>query len=333
MKAFLSIAAAVALACTATQAQNVADAPPHIEQHDVIKVAGPGDGKQNVMFERKVLLNGPDAVEFVSTESSIGKTVKGAPYSAEAVTESIQTLADGNRIVSKSSATTYRDNEGRTRREMTLSMPGVQDPPSFITINDPVSNVSFHLETKSKIARKLPVAPDGFAVAPDGFALGIASAPGTQAIRVIRATPAGAITDDIVGPPPVNAMSITQRIGTAGPIRMRAAGAAPKTESLGKRAIDGIVADGTRTTMTIPAGEIGNEREINIVTERWYSPELQTVILSKHTDPRAGETTYTLTNIKRSNPHPSLFEVPPDYAFANEDAAPGVRVIRKIERK
>ena len=83
--------------------------------------------------------------------------------------------------------------------------------------------------------------------------------------------------------------------------------------------------------MTIPAGEIGNEREINIVNERWYSPELQTVIMSKNSDPRMGETLYKLTNIKRGDPHPSLFQVPSDYTVVTED--PPMRLMRKIETK
>jgi hypothetical protein len=49
------------------------------------------------------------------------------------------------------------------------------------------------------------------------------------------------------------------------------------------------------------------------VNERWYSPELQTVVLSKNSDPRMGETTYRLTNISRGEPDPSLFQVPTDY--------------------
>lgn len=323
MKTLLSIAAAATLASSSAQAQTAVFSP---IEHDVVKVVSPGDGKENVMFERRVLMAGPDTVEFVSAESSIGKTVKGAPYSAEAVTESIQTFADGNRIMSKSSATTYRDSEGRTRREMTLSMPGIEDPPSFITINDPVANVSFHLETKARIARKMPVAPDGMA---------FATVPDTPGIRIMRApAPGGAavgVTHDVIGPV-AGAASIQHKITVADSVRTRA-GTEPKTESLGKRGINGVEAEGSRTTLTIPAGEIGNEREINIVTERWYSPELQTVVLTKHTDPRVGETTYTLTNIKRVDPHPSLFQVPSDYSLANEEPMPAVRMIRKIERK
>jgi hypothetical protein len=86
-----------------------------------------------------------------------------------------------------------------------------------------------------------------------------------------------------------------------------------KEESLGKQVIEGIEAEGARTTITIPAGGIGNERAIEIISERWYSTELQTVVMTKHSDPRFGETVYRLTNISRSDPDASLFQVPSDY--------------------
>jgi len=107
-------------------------------------------------------------------------------------------------------------------------------------------------------------------------------------------------------------------------------GQEPKSESLGKQAIDGIEAEGTRSTITIPAGEIGNEREIRIVNERWYSKELQSVIMSKHSDPRVGDNSYKLTNIKRGDPHPSLFEVPSDYTLLADEAP--MRFTQKIEK-
>jgi hypothetical protein len=88
-----------------------------------------------------------------------------------------------------------------------------------------------------------------------------------------------------------------------------------KKEDLGKQMIEGVEAEGTRTTVTIPAGEIGNERAIEIVSERWYSPELQLVVMTRHSDPRSGETTYKLTNINRTEPAKSLFEVPSDYTI------------------
>jgi len=88
-----------------------------------------------------------------------------------------------------------------------------------------------------------------------------------------------------------------------------------KTESLGKQTIEGVEAEGTRSTITIPAGRVGNDRPLEIVSERWFSPELQVVVLSKHKDPFAGETTYKLTNISREEPAASNFEVPSDYSL------------------
>ncbi len=89
-----------------------------------------------------------------------------------------------------------------------------------------------------------------------------------------------------------------------------------RAESLGRQTIEGTPADGTRTTITIPAGEVGNEQPIQIVRESWYSPDLQMVVLSKVTDPRFGETTYKVTNITRGEPARTLFEVPADYKIS-----------------
>jgi hypothetical protein len=86
-------------------------------------------------------------------------------------------------------------------------------------------------------------------------------------------------------------------------------------EQLGKQIIEGVEAEGTRRKVTIAAGEIGNERALEIVSERWYSPELQLVVMTRHSDPRFGETTYKLTNINRAEPAKSLFEVPSDYTI------------------
>lgn len=86
------------------------------------------------------------------------------------------------------------------------------------------------------------------------------------------------------------------------------------SESLGTQTINGVSAQGTRTTRTIPAGEMGNEKPIVIVTERWYSPELQITVMTKRTDPRMGETVSQLTNIQKQEPAATLFQVPSDYA-------------------
>ena len=84
-----------------------------------------------------------------------------------------------------------------------------------------------------------------------------------------------------------------------------------KHEDLGTQTIEGVSAQGKRETVTIPAGEIGNERPIEIVTETWFSPELHTMVLRKHSDPRLGDSTYRLTDIKRNEPDAALFQPPP----------------------
>jgi hypothetical protein len=87
------------------------------------------------------------------------------------------------------------------------------------------------------------------------------------------------------------------------------------TVSLGTQTINGISAEGTRTVRTIPAGEIGNQKPITITVERWYSNDLQTYVLIKHSDPMMGDTVYQLTNIQRTEPDASLFQVPADYTI------------------
>src|SRR5262249_48729116 len=86
-------------------------------------------------------------------------------------------------------------------------------------------------------------------------------------------------------------------------------------ESLGKRTIEGVNAEGARTVNTIKAGTIGNDRDIQVTGESWYSPELQTMVMSKHSDPRTGEESFRLVNVSRSEPALYLFQVPAGYSM------------------
>ena len=253
----------------------------------------------------------PDAnFVFMASESFGGKTVKGAPYSAEAVTESIQTLADGNRIVNRNTSAVYRDSEGRTRREQSFKGLGIfggagEEPMQTIFINDPVANVTYMLDSRSHTAHKSVPFTFEFTKKPgepiEGQRFEFKVAPGVAAGsgNMIMTAPLPA------PPGPESAATFV--------FRSKPLGANEVKEQLGKQTIEGIEAEGTRTTVTIPAGEIGNERAIEIVSERWYSPELQLVVMTRHSDPRFGETTYKLTNINRTEPAKSLFEVPAGY--------------------
>jgi hypothetical protein len=255
---------------------------------------------------------------WVASEMSFGgKPVKGAPYAAEAITESTQTLSDGNRIQRKSSASVYRDSEGRTRREQTLAAIGPWaasgEAPQTIFIDDSVAGVHYILNPKERTARKimlkaLVTVGDPVPTGKEGeftVALGASH----QAMRVERR---------IAGPGQTVAFQASGTWESALP--------KPQTESLGKRVIEGVEADGTRNTMTIPAGQVGNELPIQVISETWFSPELQAVVMSKHTDPRMGETSYRLTGISRSEQSRSLFEVPADYKI--EEGGPVIQRFR-----
>lgn len=85
---------------------------------------------------------------------------------------------------------------------------------------------------------------------------------------------------------------------------------------LGSKDLPGIgAAQGKTITHTIPPGQIGNAQPIVSRSEIWYSPDLQIVVSSKHSDPRTGDSTYTLSNVQRGEPDPSLFQVPSDYTI------------------
>lgn len=288
----------------------------------------------------------PDTVVFVGSEMNFdGKLVKGAPYSAQAVTETIQTLGDGNRIVNKTTSTVYRDSEGRTRREFTLRALGPfaidGDAPQTISINDPVAGVNYTLDPRSKTAHKMTPMQFKFKIAlPEGEKMpghvegaAVRVGPEKTEMRSIERSPhAGATVERIEVQPEVfiRHAPAAGMPGDAGMVMHWKAGSRKdaKKEELGKQVIEGVEAEGSRTTFTIPAGEVGNERAIEMVSERWYSPELQVVVMTKHSDPRFGETTYRLTNIDRSEQPKSLFEVPADFTIRGPQKGPDGSMMR-----
>src|ERR1700681_4099873 len=123
------------------------------QQSDVTFTTGPGPGMPGGL--------GPHTFAFVSGELVGGNPVKGAPYSGNAVTQTTQALADGNRIVNRTTAAVYRDGEGRERREQ--SIPNIGPfaaqgaPPMTIFISDPVAGVNYSLNPSNKTAIKMPV--------------------------------------------------------------------------------------------------------------------------------------------------------------------------------
>ncbi len=230
------------------------------------------------------------------------EVVTGAPYSAQAVTEITQTLADGNRISKKVTASVSRDSAGRVRRDQVLAAIGSWIPdtqPKSTFIDDPVAHFHYILNAEKQTAVRFPMF--------DRSAMKAARDKGANTSGSQSSTAAGTDT----GAAPADA-----------PPHHRGPGTVTKT-SLGTQTIEGVQATGTQSVLTIEAGAIGNDQPIRIVSEEWYSPDLKTVVLSKRSDPRFGDTVYSLTGINRAEPDATLFQVPSNYTVTDASARQG----------
>jgi hypothetical protein len=237
------------------------------------------------------------------------QVVKNQPYQAQAVTEIKQTLADGSHIAQTTTATVARDSDGRSARIQQLSTIGPWrsgsdssqgNGPTLTTIFDPIAKTHTDFTSDNRVAHvaKMPPPP-----------LGADTRSGEAGFAVFSGGPAGGPTGGGSGP---MTFAVQGRANSSLPVPDQSAPDA-KSESLGSKTIEGIPVTGTKTTTTIPVGAIGNDKDLLITRETWYSPDLKLVIQSTQTDPRFGETTYSLTNIQRSEPDPALFQVPAGY--------------------
>lgn len=129
---------------------------------------------------------------------------------------------------------------------------------------------------------------------------------GTTRVHVLRlgdGAPGGSAAAGWPLPPP----TVAQRLPALAP-----RGPAVVTP-LPAREIDGLRANGERSTWTIEAGRIGNERPIQIVREVWTSPDLVLTLSVRDVDPRSGEVNYRLEQVRRGDPDPASMRVPADY--------------------
>jgi hypothetical protein len=302
-----------------------------------------------------------------------GKVVKGAPYSAELITETRQMLADGNEISRKKTGAVFRDGEGRTRQET-----GPDPMNRTVFISDPVGNANVVLSPKSKRAVTVPSRPmsykydsshkqavrvgpsevrvedgkvfidgkqvqgsgrvevarggktivvDGGNITIDGKPLGEAQGSRHVIVRSVETTDGKHHEEVNVPVPPAPPVPHTPGYAPLPPVppvpplpgittmRFESTAKLGKgvTTSLGTKEFEGVKAEGKSTTWTIAAGEIGNRNPITVMSETWYSPDLQVTVYSRHSDPRTGESIYRLANIRRGEPAADLFKVPDDY--------------------
>jgi hypothetical protein len=213
------------------------------------------------------------------------RVITGAPYSALGTSQTVTTLPDGNRIVRENTIRQWRDSDGRTRAEYSLSSIGGSTPLELHTtvtvIDDPAARERYMLQPGAKVAVTMPIVP-------------------------CRSSGAALEPDVTVGPPrPAHLpMKVSPRV------------------KLGERKLDGETVAGSRIEATIPAGAIGNEQPIRMSAEQWYGKDLQVVVEATYQDPRSGETKYRLSDIDRAEPDARLFRVPENYSKILAPATP-----------
>jgi hypothetical protein len=314
--------------------------------------------------ERVLMIGGPEGAHLAGSLMRMHrKGIKGAPYSAEAINERVQNLADGNQISNKTSSMSYRNAAGSTRQEISDAKGELRT----IVINNVTEGSIITLHPQDKTATRMVIKEfegmgeearakieqlrkDGRLVR--GERVERSGGPGEEIVikRVeridgearqriqenVRVQVAKSIGEGkamaewgALRAPEMAAHMAPVIAGAFGD--MKWSGKAT-TKDLGTKEIDGVKAEGKLRSYEIPAGEMGNRNAIVVSDESWYSPELQVTLYSKHSDPRSGERIYRLANLKREEPAASLFSVPAGYTVKEAEGRRQV-IIEKKEKK
>ncbi len=219
------------------------------------------------------------------------RVVTGAPYSAVEVHQFQEQLADGNTINRTSQITLYRDTNGRTRTEVTVTPPSGsgKQPFTMVTISDHVAGKQYILDSSTMTfhTNRIPVAN---AVAGNRSGRGGNAQARTAPSTSGSATPA---------------------------VRQGRGGAQITRAALGSQMKNGALATGTRETEVIAAGKVGNAQPLTVTRETWYSEQLKRNVEVRVVDPQHGDSTTELTNLVAAEPSAALFEVPSGYTEKN----------------
>lgn len=259
--------------------------------------------RQTQVFQQAVIFNGsgsqPVVAGMIGSDGRMGLlNVPGKPFSATEVRRSAQSLANGAKIEHSDSNLLYRDDQGRTRVEQTLGGKTV------VVIMDPVARSVYVLNSDTKTARRTSIPPNaqegGVSVSNGGINMQWRSTAATSQTTAEAHASAGSFAS--IEFHPRNGIPAGHHT----------------SEDLGWQMVNGVMAQGSRDTQVIPAQSIGNDRELQVVDEHWFSTDLQMLVKSLNSDPRFGETTYQLTNIVRGGQDPTLFQVPADYTTASD---------------
>ena len=211
-------------------------------------------------------------------------SVTGCPFSAVIEITQTQTLADGTHIQTKSKGVVYRDSLGRIRYENHSFVPTdkeIPESPNMIQIFDPVARFSYWLSPRNAVATRSRLDEP---------------ATNQKATTQPQQSPTrGSASPQVQEPRPDSVV-----------------------EKLGTQLIEGILVTGRKNTVTFPAGMEGNDRPIVVVSEVWDSSDMGMRLLEKISNPRTGDMERRMTNLSRTEPDPSLFQVPADYTIKGE---------------
>jgi hypothetical protein len=222
------------------------------------------------------------------------KVVTRTPFSATLV---IEQTPEGSSETRTITSLIYRDADGRTRRDQMRA--NSANEAETTTINDAVAGFGYILKHSDKTAQRTKFNSHAEDKSRESF---------TTVQSSVAAQPRAGSYQMLPVPADGNLKGLKSK---AAPAAIVSSGS--NSESLGEKEIEGVMAEGTRIIVNVPAGVMGNERPLEIVTERWYSPKLNAVVLMERLDPRFGRSVYRLTGIQRNDPSANLFSVPGDY--------------------
>jgi hypothetical protein len=324
-KKAIAIAAGIALGAAGLPAQTGVGLPRRVE----------GSGFQQFGTIGSAGDLSPSTMVRLQSRTREPLVVAGSPFSATEERKTVQTLGDGTQIEQADSNLIYRDAQGRTRVEQTWK------GKTTIVIMDPVARWVAQLDPTALTAFRSAIPQQsnygGISIQEGRVSMGFSPNGGGRGGRGTAVAGGGM---DMSPSTAVQAYQDGYRAATAsagGGVGMGVGGGAgggrsgggrsatmtpavkPLEEDLGTQNQNGVPAQGTRNTITIPAGQIGNNRDIHVVNERWYSSDLQMLVKSVNSDPRFGTTTYQLTNIIRSMPDAGLFQIPGSYTVNPEN--------------
>lgn len=204
---------------------------------------------------------------------------KVTPYIADVEQHTYGVLQKGQSLDRNEQGKYYLDSRGRFRYELG----------SKVTISDPGQDITWLLDTDTKVAIKV------------------------DQNKVRNAKPATAscqITDpSSIHPPDSTAINgSNQQQGLMNTLDIRRI-------SLGRRKIEGIVCEGEETITAIPANsKLGNKEPITMKSETWTSKKLSMPVLTISENPLYGRSVMKLKNIKSGvEPKEYLFRVPTGY--------------------